>query len=288
MLEWGRRFLVCPPTHFGVLYEINPWMRRDVAVDIDRAHDQWDSLIILLKEAGAELEVLESVEGLPDLVFTANAGIVNGEQFVPARFANPERRGEEPVNTAWFRTRGWRVDELPGTQPHEGAGDALPFGGALVGGHRWRSDARAQASLAALTGATLRLVELADERLYHLDMTFCPLDERRALVTPEAYDPAGRAALQELVPEPLELTLDEALALTANSVVVDRNIVMSACPPRVGRQLERWGFEVEVADISEFAKAGGGVRCLTLALDVRLGTPPEASAASPARPRPPA
>lgn len=275
MLPWGRRFLVCQPTHFGVLYEINPWMQRDVAVDVDRAHDQWDALVTLLKEAGAELEVLEPVEGLPDLVFTANAGIVNGEQFVPARFANPERRGEEPVNAAWFRARGWRVDELPADQPHEGAGDALPFGGELVAGHRWRSDARAHASLASLTGATVRLVELADERLYHLDMTFCPLDERRALVTPEAYDPAGWRSLQALVPEPFELTLDEALALTGNSVVVDRNIVMSACPPRVGKQLERWGFEVAVADVSEFAKAGGGVRCLTLALDVRLGTPPD-------------
>jgi N-dimethylarginine dimethylaminohydrolase len=78
------------------------------------------------------------------------------------------------------------------------------------------------------------------------------------------------------VPEPLELTLDEALALTANSVVVGTNIVMSACPPRVGRQLEAWGFDVAVADVSEFAKAGGGARCLTLALDVRLGSAPAA------------
>jgi len=52
--------------------------------------------------------------------------------------------------------------------------------------------------------------------------------------------------------------------------VIGRNIVMPSCSPRVGRQLEAWGFEVAVADVGEFLKAGGGVRCLTLALDVVL------------------
>jgi N-dimethylarginine dimethylaminohydrolase len=42
----------------------------------------------------------------------------------------------------------------------------------------------------------------------------------------------------------------------------------------VGRQLEAWGFDVVVCDISEFLKAGGGCRCLTLALDVTLGLAP--------------
>jgi hypothetical protein len=47
---------------------------------------------------------------------------------------------------------------------------------------------------------------------------------------------------------------------------------MPHCPPRVGRQLQRWGFDVEVVDVSEFIKAGGACRCLTLALDVRVAS----------------
>jgi N-dimethylarginine dimethylaminohydrolase len=116
----------------------------------------------------------------------------------------------------------------------------------------------------------LQLVELVDERFYHLDLSFTPLDDGHALTVPSLWDPVGAKAVAALVPEPLELTMEEAMAFTANSVVVGRNIVMSGCPPRVGRVLERWGFAVEVADVSEFLKAGGGVRCLTLALDVRL------------------
>src|SRR5689334_6500044 len=98
-LSWGRRYLMCPPEHFGVLYEINPWMHTEVQVDLDRARAQWTGLVDTLTAAGAEVEVLPPHELLPDLVFTANAGIVNGTQFVPARFRHPERRGETPYDT---------------------------------------------------------------------------------------------------------------------------------------------------------------------------------------------
>jgi N-dimethylarginine dimethylaminohydrolase len=271
VLDWGRRYLLCPPAFFGVLYEINPWMHREVVVDLDRAQAQWENLCSTLRGAGAEIEVLDAVEGLPDLVFTANAGIVNGSQFVPSHFRHPERRGETAHDVAWFASRGWDIDPLPGDVDQEGAGDALPFGDVLVAGYRWRSDARSHADLSRLTGAAVRSVELTDVRLYHLDLTFCPLDDRRAIAAPVAWDDYGSRVVKELVPELLVLDLDEALAFTANSVVVGDNIVMPACPSRVGRQLEAWGFNVAVVDVSEFLKAGGGVRCLTLALDVTLG-----------------
>ena len=270
-LSWGRRFLMCPPEHFGVLYEINSWMHTSVTVDVDRALEQWSTLAATLRTAGAEVELQPPVEGLPDLVFTANAGIVNGRQFVPARFRHPERQGETPHDIDWFASRGWQVDELPLGVSHEGAGDALPFGPVLVSGYRMRTDAASHAYLSRLTGAAVRSVELVDPRLYHLDITFCPLDDRRAMVAPMGWDRYGARVMEALVPEPLVLDDDAALAFVANSVVVGTTIVMPSCPPAVGRQLEAWGFDVAVVDVSEFQKAGGACRCLTLALDVTLG-----------------
>ena len=270
-LAWGRRFLVCPPLHFEVAYAINPWMAGAAPVDPDRAMAQWEALVALLREAGARVDVLDPVAGLPDLVFTANAGLVDGDRFVPARFRNRERQGETPHDVAWFSRNGWRIEELAPGVSHEGAGDALPFAGTLVSGWRWRTDEAAHAMVAEMTGAPVLPVELTDERFYHLDMTFAPLDDRHAITVPSLWAEADAKAVEALVPEPLALELDEALAFTANSVAVGRTVVMSACPPRVGRQLEAWGFDVVVADVSEFLKAGGGVRCLTLALDVSLG-----------------
>ncbi|MDQ1402301.1 MAG: hypothetical protein QOG03_617 [Actinomycetota bacterium] len=270
-LSWGRRYLMCPPEHFGVLYEINPWMHKEVAVDRDRALSQWESLVAALRAAGADVELQEPHPDVPDLVFTANAGIVNDRQFVPSRFKHPERQGETPFDIEWFEAHGYEVDELPLGVSHEGAGDALPFGSVLVSGYRFRSDAASHAYLSKITGAAVRSVELVDERLYHLDLTFCPLDERRAIIAPMGWDAYGRKVMEALVAEPLVLDDDEALAFCANSVVVGTNIVMPSCPRRVGRQLEAWGFSVATCDVSEFLKAGGGCRCLTLALDVSLG-----------------
>lgn len=274
-LDWGRRFLMCPPNYFGVLYEINPWMHQDVRVDPEVARQQWDNLVETLKSAGAEVEFMDPAEGWPDLVFTANAGIVNGRQFVPTQFRYPERQGETPYNIAWFDQHGFEIDRLPPTSIHEGAGDALPFGSGrekvLVSAYRTRSDAASHAYVGRLTGAAMRSVELVDDRLYHLDLTFTPLDERRAIIAPMAFDTYGNKMMQAMVPEPLVLDDDEALSFCCNSVVIGKNIVMPNCPPRVGRQLEQWGFSVAVAKVDEFMKGGGGCRCLTLALDATVG-----------------
>jgi N-dimethylarginine dimethylaminohydrolase len=269
-LPWGRRYLMCPPEHFGVLYEINPWMHTEVAVDLGAARQQWEDLVRTLRDAGAEVDVMEPHPQLPDLVFTANAGVVNGDQFIPSRFRHPQRQGETPYDVAWFSERGFRVEMLPDDVCHEGAGDALPFAGGLVSGYRFRSDAASHADLSRLTGAAVRSVELVEPRLYHLDLTFCPLDARRAIVAPLGWDRYGRRVMEAVVAEALVLDDDEALAFVATSVVVGSGVVMPSCPARVGRQLEAWGFDVAVSPVDEFLKAGGGCRCLTLALDVSL------------------
>jgi N-dimethylarginine dimethylaminohydrolase len=271
MLDWGRRYLMCPPEHFGVLYEINPWMHREVSVDRDRSRAQWEQLVRHLRDAGADVVTIEPRPDVPDLVFTANAGIVSGDVFVPAHFRHPERQPETDVFASWFDTHSWTVDRLPPELGHEGAGDALPFNGTLLCGYRTRSDAGAGPVLSRMLGVPVRTVELVDERLYHVDLTFCPLDDRHALCAPAGWDQYGSTVVEALVPEPLWLEDDEALSFCANSVVVGTNIVMPVVPLRVGRQLEAWGFSVVESAVGEFLKAGGGCRCLTLALDVSLG-----------------
>jgi len=280
-LAWGRSFLVCPPDHFTVAYEINPYMHRQLHPDPDRAHAQFEGLVKTLKTAGASVEMLEPVDGLPDLVFTANAGIVDGRRFIPSRFLHAERQGETPYDEDWFSSRGFEIVSLPGEQSFEGAGDALPFGldlkedgtkshPVLVAGYRTRSSVLSHSELSEAVGVPVRSVELVDERYYHLDLVFCPLDSRRALVAPQGLDPFGARVIRQLVAEPVWLEDDEASCFCANSVVVDQVVVMPSCTPRLGRLLEGFGLDVVVSPVDEFLKAGGGCRCLTLALDVRF------------------
>jgi N-dimethylarginine dimethylaminohydrolase len=269
-LAWGRRYLMCRPDHFAVAYEINPWMHREVDVDVDRAHQQWRGLVDAISAAGGTVELLPPEPHVPDLVFTANAGLVTGSRFIPAHFRHRERQPETPIVTKWFADRHYAITSLPDDVAHEGAGDALPFGDVLVSGYRTRSDVRAATFLSGVLPAPVRSLELVDPRLYHLDLTFCPLDDRHAICAPTGWDQYGRRVVADLVPEPVNLDHDEALTFCANSIVIDRTVIMPSCPTRVGRQLEAWGFTVAVCAVDEFLKAGGGCRCLTLALDVVL------------------
>jgi ornithine--oxo-acid transaminase len=269
-LTWGRRFLMCPPAHFDVSYAINPWMDLAIPVDRARAQRQWDALVSTLRAAGAEVQTLTPQPGLPDLVFTANLGLVDGDTFIPARMRHPERRAEPVLAERWFAEHGYAIRHLDDDVVQEGAGDALPFDGTLVGAYRTRSSASSYVGLARIVDAPILPVELADDRFYHLDIAFCPLDSSTALVALDKFDDDSRQRLLELVPDPIALSAEEVEAFTANAVVVGRTIVMAACSPRLEQELRARGFEPVVLDVSEFLKAGGGPRCLTLALDVRL------------------
>src|SRR5437763_15654880 len=81
-LSWGRSYLMCPPDYFGVFYEINPWMHTENVADRDLAQEQWHHLVANLRRAGATVKMMEPVKSLPDLVFTANAGLINGRCFI--------------------------------------------------------------------------------------------------------------------------------------------------------------------------------------------------------------
>jgi N-dimethylarginine dimethylaminohydrolase len=269
-LSWGKSYLMCPPDYFGIFYEINPWMHQEVRSDPELAHEQWHNLLANLEKAGASVKAIEPVKSLPDMVFVANAGLIDGRRLILSRFRYPERQPESKYTAEWFQSRGCEVIELPDESGmcFEGGGDAFPYRGQLLAGYGFRSELASHAALADVLGIEVHSIRLIDPRFYHLDISFCPLDNRRAIINPAAWDRQGCKVIEQLVPEPLVLELDEALTFCANSVVVDKTVVMPNCPPRVGRILESWGFDVCVSPVSEFLKAGGAVRCLTLPLDM--------------------
>ena len=75
-------FLMCPPTHYEVNYVINPWMSGNVhRSSRERAAQQWDQLHAALRQI-AQVLLVEPQPGSPDMVFTANAGLVLGKKCV--------------------------------------------------------------------------------------------------------------------------------------------------------------------------------------------------------------
>lgn len=261
----SRSLLMCPPDYYGIEYEINPWMDVRRPADAERALAQWRALYELLTtRLGVHVELLDPVKGLPDLVFTANAGIVANHRFIASRFLHPERQREQPTYEAWFRARGYAIDTLPSDTCFEGEGDALWLGNTIFAGYRIRSDVRSHQTVAAILGCEVLSLELTDPRFYHLDTCFCPLDEWRALYYPPAFDAYGRRVISQFVPEAVPVDDADALRFGCNAIVVERDVVLQSGCAALEGLLRAAGFSPHPVDLSEFHKAGGSAKCLAL------------------------
>lgn len=259
--------LMCPPDFYGIHYEINPWMSRSRQSDDELARRQWHDLNRLLTSLGADIRLMPPVEGLPDLVFTANAGLVwRDVMFLPA-FRHAARQGETPVDDAWFRSAGFETRACPEPWDFEGAGDALFCGDTLFGGYLIRSDAGAMQWLSRQIGCRVIPLQLVDDRYYHLDTCFCPLSPTEAIYFPEAFDEYGLKVLAGSVPTLIPVIPAEAARFACNAVVLGRDVVLNTGCPELAASLERRGYRPHSTDLGEFIKAGGSAKCLTLRLD---------------------
>lgn len=264
------RLLVCPPDFFGIEYEINPWMRLNNQVDHERAILQWNSLMAVFeRDIGVTLERLTPVPGLPDLVFTANAGVVVGKTAVVSRFRHPERRREEACFEQWFRDHSYKILALEPGLFFEGAGDLLGFPDYWFGGYRQRSDIRVFPILSEWFHREIIPLELVDGRFYHLDTCFCPLSGGELLYFPAAFDRYGQTAIAERIPPTKRLVVPEqdALRFACNAVCIDDHVVLPAGCPTTERMLHERGYRIHAVPLDEFMKSGGSAKCLTLKLD---------------------
>lgn len=258
--------LMCPPDYFGIEYEINPWMDRTKPSDHATATAQWTALRDILVSIGADVRLMEPVAGLPDLVFTANAGLVWKETIYLSSFRHAARQGETPVDAAWFQAAGFATKSLPTPHNFEGAGDALFCGDTLYAGYLIRSDASAMHWLAADMGCRVIPLQLTDTRFYHLDTCFCPLDPISAIYFPGAFDSYAQQTLKQ-IPRLIPVIEAEAARFACNAVVVGQHVVMNSGCPQLEADLAAHGFIPHATPLDEFLKSGGSAKCLTLRLD---------------------
>ena len=259
---------MCRPTHYTIAYEINPWMSLKRQTNHRRALAQWTRLYALLtKTLRVLVQLIGAQRGVPDLVFTANAGLVSGRVFIRSNFRHPQRQREEPIVERHFRREGFRVVCLPKRVDFEGEGDALWMNETLLFGFRFRSDAPVHAYLSRVLKARVLPVELADRRFYHLDTCFAPLNQLCALWFPKAFDRYGRKVIEGLVENPIGVSEADAKRFVCNAITIGRSIVLQeGFSTALKRALTRRGFRLYPVDLSEFLKAGGSAKCLVLRL----------------------
>ncbi|WP_013320883.1 TIGR00300 family protein [Gloeothece verrucosa] len=262
------RFLMCAPDHYDVDYVINPWMEGNIHKSSrDRAVEQWQKLYHAIKDR-AIVDLVPPEKGWPDMVFTANAGLVLGDNVVLSRFMHKERQGEEPYFKAWFEKNGFNVFELPKDLPFEGAGDALldREGRWLWAGYGFRSELDSHPYLAKWLDIEVLSLRLIDPRFYHLDTCFCPLSGGYLLYYPPAFDTYSNHLIERRVPAEKRIVVQEpdAVNFACNAVNVNQTIIMNKISDDLKDRINAAGFEVVQTPLTEFLKAGGAAKCLTL------------------------
>lgn len=256
-----KRVLLCRPDHFDVEYIINPHMQPH-SVDAAKAMRQWRELVATLESVGIKVDVIPQKPDVPDMVFATDQGIVRDGAVLLANFRYPQRQKERVYYREWFRDHGFRLRALSNMLPFEG-GDARFWGEVLFVGTGFRASVASCEELAAKLGIDVIPLRLIDPGFYHLDMCFLPIDARTAFYYPEAFSESSRNLLKRLVPDLHELSAEAANAFAANSLVSGKDIVMQTGTPAAFRQdLKNLGMRVHEVDVSEFNKAGGGIRCL--------------------------
>jgi N-dimethylarginine dimethylaminohydrolase len=258
---------MCPPDYYGIEYEINPWMDRRRQADRALAFRQWGQLRGMLEAHGATVSCMAPVNGLADLVFTANAALIYRDVAVPARFRHPERQREEAYGREWLAAHGFRLAPLKCDAHFEGAGDALFCGETLLAGYRIRSDIRGHQEIGELLGCEVIPLELVDPRFYHLDTCLCPLAPGVAIYYPPAFDAYALATLRAHVDDLIPVSDEESRHFACNAVVLGKTVITNDGCPELARQLRDRGFAPEECPLGEFVKAGGSAKCLTLRLD---------------------
>lgn len=271
-----RRYVMCEPRYFDVRYAINPWMNIDDPVDLALARDQWLTLVHTYRDHGHSVETVAPVEGLPDMVFAANAAVVVDGRVFGSSFRAPERRPESMAYATWFKAAGFDFHHPESVS--EGEGDLVPAGRFVLAGTGFRTHRTAHAEVQEFFGRPVIGLELVDPRFYHLDTALFFLGEEASdgpgggagkesegnvAYYPQAFSPGSQEVLRRLYPRAVIATEQDAVAFGLNSVSDGRHVFVAPQAHGLIAQFAHRGYVPVPVDVSEFRKAGGGIKCCT-------------------------
>lgn len=276
--------LMADPGCFDVKYAINPFMKNADGklqkVNPDLARDQWEHLKSTFSRLGLKVSVMKAVQGLPDLVFTANQSFpfwnskTNRYEVILSKMRASERQGEVQYFERFWRGLGCPVHYLESSFSFEGNGDAIysPLHGLVFGGFGPRTDKEVYVELSERFGLKIVRLELVTKDFYHLDTCFSILSKEVAAVQLEAFSENSRELLRSFFPRLIEITYDENKAFfCGNGFCPDeKTVILQRGAPNFCKALKQAGFETLEVETSEFMKSGGSVFCLKLYFPSKL------------------
>jgi dimethylargininase len=239
LVEQGER------THIG----------RD-AISFERALEQHDGYRAALAELGARVTRLDDADAFPDGVFVEDTALVLDELAISMRPGAESRRGEvSGIVTALMPYREVITIGAPATID---GGDIVVNGKRILVGRSARTNPEGIEALASLTrrfGYTVRGVRMSG--CLHLKSGCTALPDGRLLINRQWIDERDVADF-DFVDVPLSEPWGGDVAYVGETVIA------AAAFPRTLDTLSDSGFLVRPVAVDEFAKAEGGVTCMSL------------------------
>ncbi len=226
-------------------------------LDAARARRQHAAYRACLEAGGFSTSVLAADEAHPDCCFIEDAAVLLGGAALATRPGHALRRGEVPAVAAALRERlPVGVMEAPATLD---GGDVLRVGGRLFVGESERSNPAGREALARFAASQgWDVVPVPLRGVLHLKSAVTALDEGTVLVFPGAVGPEAFSGLRVV---PVAGGDPEA----ANVVrLPDGRILVASHLPQSAGAVRAAGFTPLACDVSEFARADGGLTCLSL------------------------
>lgn len=229
-----------------------------VAIDPRRAERQHIDYERVLEELGCEIVRVAPAPDMPDAVFVEDTAVVVDEVAVIARPGAAARRPEvDAVAATLAAFRPLRFIEPPATLD---GGDVLRLGRTIWVGLSGRTNSEAVMQLRRVLeplGYEVRPVPL--HGCLHLKTAITAVAPDTLLVNGRWVEPARFSDYAVVEVDPAE-------PFAANVLRVGTTVVMAAAHRRTGRRLAARGLRVVEVDVSELAKAEGGVTCCSVLL----------------------
>jgi N-dimethylarginine dimethylaminohydrolase len=260
----SKHLLMCRPEFYTVCYRINPWMHPAKPTSTAKAINQWETLYRTYLDLGYSVELIDPIDGLPDMVYAANGGLVIDGKALGARFRYKERSPEGPAYMTRLHELGF--DVTPPIAFNEGEGDFLKVGDLILGGSGFRSAIASHHEVADAFGKEVVTLELINPNYYHLDTCLAVIDDTNIAYLPSAFSETSLSILRQRFPEAIIASEEDAAVFGLNLVSDGRRVVMAQQATGLANQLTAYGYEPLGVDVSELNLGGGGIKCCTLEL----------------------
>lgn len=229
-------------------------------LDVERARAQHAAYRFLLSCSGYQVHLLAADERHPDCPFIEDAAFVLDSFAVATRPGAPERRGEvAPVAAALASMMPVHTIVEPGTID---GGDVLRLGSTVFVGLSSRTNRHAVDQLGEMAADdNLSVVGVPVAGVLHLKSAVAALDEETVLIASGCVDVSQFSSYRIIEKAPGEEHLASVLRLRTGVLAV------TTTAPQTTERITEAGFEVTIADSSEFQAADGGLTCLSILIE---------------------